>query len=277
MGGGGLTDESMRQAGGDGRSLNSESLGRGVVVNSSASSMTSGPTGWTDRDLVDYLRRYPGATASDLALQAGVTTTAIRQRLTRLLNQGLIERATRSEGRGRPTHEYRLTSAGVRSAGNNYQTLALALWDEVRSIEDVSVRRGLLGRLAGRLAVCASGEMLESGDPESGRARDSDAAAWQAGGESSSLLERMTALVSYMRRRGMAFAVEETNAFPILRALACPYPDLAERDRGVCAMEKMAFAELLGADVKLSQCRLDGEACCTFEVTAGKDVLPVLG
>ena len=35
--------------------------------------------------------------------------------------------------------------------------------------------------------------------------------------------------------------------------------------RGICAVEKMLFSNLLGGDIRLSQCRLDGHTCCTFE------------
>ena len=45
----------------------------------------------------------------------------------------------------------------------------------------------------------------------------------------------------------------------------CPYPELAEKDRGICAVEKMLFAKLLEEPVRLSQCRLDGHSCCQFE------------
>jgi predicted ArsR family transcriptional regulator len=52
----------------------------------------------------------------------------------------------------------------------------------------------------------------------------------------------------------------------VLTALACPYPELADQDRSVCAMERMLFAEVLGESVRLSKCRLDGDTCCSFEV-----------
>jgi len=46
--------------------------------------------------------------------------------------------------------------------------------------------------------------------------------------------------------------------------LACPYPDLVEQDRAVCAMERMMFSDLLGQNVRLDKCRLDEGNCCTF-------------
>jgi DeoR family transcriptional regulator, suf operon transcriptional repressor len=50
----------------------------------------------------------------------------------------------------------------------------------------------------------------------------------------------------------------------VLTALACPYPDLAKQDRSVCTMEKLMLSEILGENVRLSECRLDGASCCTF-------------
>jgi predicted ArsR family transcriptional regulator len=81
----------------------------------------------------------------------------------------------------------------------------------------------------------------------------------------------MQAVAELFNDRRIPFHVEtgpEPHRLPVLTALACPYPELAEQDRSVCAMEKMLFSELIGERVKLSKCRLDGEDCCTFEVPA---------
>ena len=60
-----------------------------------------------------------------------------------------------------------------------------------------------------------------------------------------------------------------SNDLPLLQARACPYPDLAEQDRSVCSMERMMFSELVGENLRLSNCRLDGHNCCTFEPVVG--------
>src|SRR5207249_3092483 len=77
--------------------------------------------------------------------------------------------------------------------------------------------------------------------------------------------EKMESLAKAFSERRMPFEVDRTKELPMLAATACPYPDLAEQDRSVCSMEKMMFSELLGEDVHLSNCRLDGGGCCTFE------------
>ena len=73
------------------------------------------PTELSDRTIVDYLRRHPSATVGDLVGFTGVTATAVRQRLTRLMSQGLVARESTAAGRGRPMHRYSLTQAGIRS------------------------------------------------------------------------------------------------------------------------------------------------------------------
>ncbi len=200
----------------------------------------------SDTVVLDLLRQNEAMTVLQLADELDVTATAVRQRLTRLMGQGLIERRTVKAPRGRPSHAYGLTDAGRRQAGTNFHDLAVALWDEVRAVRDPEIRRGLLQRVAHRMAESYAGRVV--GD---------------------TVEDRMAALADVYRERDIPFEVQRTSdapgSLPILKALACPYPDLAERDRSICAMERLIFAELLEADLRLSQCRLDGGACCTFE------------
>ena len=202
----------------------------------------------SDRFIVDYIRRKGSCTIQDLVEHAGVTATAIRQRLSRLMEQELIERESESAGRGRPTHRYSLTKAGLRSAGDNYEDLAKILWTELRAIEDRNVRAGLLQRVVQRLAV-----------------------AYRERVEGDTLTERMHSLLQLMQERDIPFELQESEdatQLPVIKALACPYPDLAEHDRAICSLEKMLFAEVLGEDVRITGCRLDGTVGCSFEATS---------
>jgi predicted ArsR family transcriptional regulator len=199
----------------------------------------------SDKAVLDFLRRQGGGTISALVSEMGVTATAVRQRLQRLIADGLIMRQTERKGRGRPNHRYLLTEKGERSAGNNFADMAGVLWDEIKAIEDPEIRRGLLKRIAGRMVERYRGEV-----------------------EGNSLSERMTSLAAVMGDREIPFEVRETGGLPVLSALACPYPELARRDRGVCTMEKMMLSEILGENVRLSECRLDGATCCTFTPSA---------
>jgi predicted ArsR family transcriptional regulator len=187
------------------------------------------------------MRRDGAVTISALVDEMGVTATAVRQRLQRLMVDGLIERQTERKSRGRPNHRYSLTEKGERAAGTNFADMAIVLWEEVKSVEDPAVRRGLLKRIAERLVA---------------RYRD------RMTGET--LGERMTGVAQLMGEREIPFEVNTSGNLPVLTALACPYPELAKVDRSVCTMEKLMLSEMLGENVRLSECRLDGANCCTF-------------
>lgn len=199
----------------------------------------------SDQSLLNFMRREGPVTISALVAEMGVTATAVRQRLRRLMSQGLIERRTERKSRGRPNHRYLLTEKGERSAGTNFADMAVVLWEEIKSVEDPTIRRGLLKRIADRFVA---------------KYRD------RVVGET--LDERMGALADVMRERDIPFAINRSSELPVLSALACPYPELAKMDRGVCTMEKLMLSEILGNNVRLSECRLDGASCCTFTPSA---------
>lgn len=200
----------------------------------------------SDEGLVDLLRRSGPLSVSQLAKQTAVTATAVRQRLTRLLSQGDIERKAEKSGRGRPVHRYGLTEQGRRRGGNNFGDLAMALWLEVRDVKDLEVRRGLLQRISKRMA-----------------------GAYAAKIRGKNLQQKMESLAKVFSERKIPFVVNQSQELPMLEVSACPYPELAEQDRTVCSMERMMFSELLGENVHLTNCRLDGDGCCTFAPATG--------
>jgi DeoR family transcriptional regulator, suf operon transcriptional repressor len=201
----------------------------------------SGLAETSDKAVLDYLRRHGAVRISDLVAETGVTATAVRQRVQRLMAEGLIARTTERQVRGRPNHRYALTEAGERHTGNNFGDLASVLWEEIKAVRDPEIRRGLLKRIADRFVA---------------RYRDHV--------DGVTLAERMASIADLMQQREIPFEVNTTGGLPVLSALACPYPELAKQDRGVCTMEKLMLSEILGENVHLSACRLDGATCCTF-------------
>ncbi len=196
----------------------------------------------SDQTLLDLLRRNGSLGVADLAESLEVTATAVRQRLTRLMAEGLVQRELARAGRGRPKHRYSLTTKGLRSSGTNYADLATALWREIRGIREPEVRVGLLQRLVTTL---------------------SSGYASQIRGQT--LTERMESLQALLGERQIPVEIDQSGQLPVLSSLACPYPDLAEQDRSICAMERLLYSELLGENLRLADCRLDGATCCTFE------------
>ena len=202
----------------------------------------------TDAAVIELLRVDSALEISDLAKALGVTATAIRQRLDRLMRSGLVERQTVSRPRGRPAHAYSLTGEGRRCGGDNFRDLAMVLWREVRGVREPSVRKGLLSRIGAAMADMYRPEV--SGD---------------------NAAERFRSLAAVMRRRDVSCDVEQPAAsgLAVLTSYSCPYPELAEQDRSICAAERLMLQDLVGGSVELSECRLDGSSCCRFTAVNG--------
>ena len=196
----------------------------------------------SDVAILDLLRQQDEMSIVQLTEAIGVTATAVRQRLSRLLDQELVERSTVPSVRGRPRHVYRLTTKGRRRSGENFADLAIALWHEIREIEDPVVRGGLAARISRRLASMYAEKV------------DGD-----------SLEQRMQAVKALFEDRQLPVVVDAGDKLPVISVEACPYPDLAEHDREICNMEGMLFSQMLGVQMSLTTCQLDGDCSCTFE------------
>ena len=195
----------------------------------------------SDAPIIDLLRKGGPMTVAQLAEAMEVTATAIRQRLSRLLAQELVERRVVKAGRGRPSHRYRLTEKGNRLAGANFDDLALALWREICAIEAPEVRRGLIERVSARLVELYADHV-----------------------DGETVGQRVQQLAQLFQQRRIPLAVQQDGPSLVLKALACPYPGLADHQRNICALDRHTMAGLLGTPVQQQACRLDGDSCCVF-------------
>jgi len=195
-----------------------------------------------DREFLDQLNRMGGGTIQDICEELGVTATAVRQRLNRLESLNLIERETVRQERGRPFHAYTVTPSGQRELGDNYSDLAMILWRELRQIEDSHVREVIFERIREAL-VHRYGNLVNA----------------------ESLNERFRQLGEALSDRGFHVEVDDSGQLPILRENNCPYLELATSDPAICELEKDVFRKVLGSEVELTQCCLNGHSCCEFQ------------
>ncbi len=203
---------------------------------------------WTensDRPLLDLIRRKGPLTVSAMAVELGVTATAVRNRLSRLVGSGLVERQTEHGKRGRPRHTYQASAEAHKRLGQNYADLAVVLWEEMmQSVPDRKLRRFLFTRITDRLAELYRSQIKEEG--------------WE---------KRLAQLENMLQERGIEAEMTaslEKDGLPFLRQHSCPYFELAEVDHAICALERKMLEKVLGRSLKLSQCRLDGDRSCDF-------------
>ena len=214
-----------------------------------------------DEQFLLSLQQAGGGTVQELCDTAGVTATAVRLRLGRLQTLGLIERQTIRSGRGRPHHTYQITDLGRRRLGDNYSELALLLWSELQTIEEIDVRQRVTGRV-----------------------RDAMVQRYGANVRGTVLSDRFAQLGVALSDRGFSVEIdsrpvdsEESDSqevdssqdvlrkvLPILRENHCPYLELAQRDSGICELEQQVFEKVLGVPLTLVSCCRDGGNCCEF-------------
>jgi predicted ArsR family transcriptional regulator len=211
-----------------------------------------GPIRSVDRDLLLAMRSGELLGIGELIESLNVTATAVRQRIERLLQRGLICREKVVSGRGRPTFRYRITDEGKRVNAADSTDLAEAMWQELLSIEDRDLRQRMLSSVATRLGREYASQMDEN----------------------ASLEDRMRVLSQLLSTRRVSSDVVSAGDLPVLDINACPYPTLVDgsQDHSMCHLEEQVLSEALGKPVHLSQCRLDGDACCQFSPTVSSNV-----
>ncbi|MCA9137502.1 MAG: winged helix DNA-binding protein [Planctomycetales bacterium] len=216
-------------------------------MRSDASNSETGAIRSVDRDLLVAMRGGELTGIGELTEQLKVTATAVRQRIDRLLERGLIERKKVVAGRGRPTYRYRITDQGRRANAADSTELAEAMWREMLSIEDPELRKRMLSSVATRLGREYASQLDDT----------------------ATLEERMRVLSRLLSTRRVSSDVISAGELPVLDINTCPYPTLADGgdDHSMCHLEEQVLSEALGKPVHLSQCRLDGDACCQFSPT----------
>ena len=195
-----------------------------------------------DREMISRIRKTPAMTVGELTECMGVTATAVRQRLNRLMALELVERTRTSEGRGRPSHHYSLTEKGRKSSANNFGDLAVALWEEVQKITDAETRHKVISGAVKRLAEKYENETAGS-----------------------TVEARMQSVVELFADRQIPISMDSNNGLPIIKIEGCPYPTLANENREICDLEKELLSRVIGQPIDRCQCRQDGDSCCVYQ------------
>lgn len=219
------------------------------------------PTEAPARRIVEHLQRHGHATIRELEGVLGVTTTAVRAHLAGLLAEGYIERRAVHKGVGRPVHAYALTAKARTLYACHCDDLALTLLQEVFAVEGSARATWLLDRVGNRLAQRYAGSV-----------------------RAPALRERVEQMAQVLQQRGVLTDVEaapaegapgpfDASAIQVggedvflLKAYNCPFHELAAEHREICAMDERMLRQVLGADVHLSGCMMEGQARCTFVV-----------
>ena len=211
----------------------------------------------TRQQILEYLQRHGRGTVKELGALLGLTSTGIRQHLTVLERDGLVE-AHEERGRvGRPTLVYSLTGKADSLFPKTYDLLATVLLEEIRAKDGNDKLQKLLKQVARRLAVPYEERMRGKGFEERVK-------------ETAAVLEEQGCLADWSQDESGTFFIDEYS---------CPFPKIAEADRAVCALHVEFVGILAGGDARLTRSLLRGERACTYRVRPSnvrdEDVVPV--
>jgi predicted ArsR family transcriptional regulator len=197
----------------------------------------------TRQEILDLLRRRGHATVKEIGEALGLTSTGIRQHLTVLERDGLVEAREERGHVGRPALVYRLTAHGDALYPKKYDDLANAFIEEARVQLGTQalqqVMRGVAGRFASPLMARVEGRTLA---------------------------ERVEETGVILEERGSVVTTEERGEGYVIAQHTCPFWNVATKNSAVCALDVQFIRTLVGADARLTTSLLRGDACCTFRV-----------
>jgi predicted ArsR family transcriptional regulator len=189
------------------------------------------------------MQRHGRATVKELGSLLGLTSTGIRQHLTVLERDGLVD-AREERGRvGRPTLVYTLTDKADALFPKGYDMLAGVILEEIRSVEGNEKLHQILNKVASRLA-----------SPHAERV------------DGKPLPERVKETVRVMEEQGCMVDYEERDGEFLIDEYTCPFPKVAERDRAVCALHVEFVRLMSGGDTRLTRSLLRGQNACTYRI-----------
>lgn len=205
----------------------------------------------TRQQILDHLRAEGSATVRELVRVLGLTATGVRQHLTVLEQEHLVQHEEVRGRVGRPALRYRLSQAGDHIYPKRYEQLANALLDEVRTTYGAEGLQRVVRGAAGRLA---------RGLPQPADPRPADGCTPAGPGQ------RVESVVRMLRAADIVCDWEQDGSAFLLHERTCPYPEVARTNSVVCAMDVALVRELSGMDARLTECLVRGDHACTYRL-----------
>lgn len=206
----------------------------------------------TRREILVLLKQSGGMTVEQMSQALGISAMGVRQHLSILERDGLVEMLKKRGGMGRPAHVYFLTNRGDEAAfPRRYDSLAMTILealDEIDGEDKVEaifrkrqewMEQGLAPRMTGKPVAERVKELAES-QQENG----------------------------YMTEAG-----ERPDGGYYLVEHNCTIARVSKKYPVACQLELELFRKLLGSDVERTQCIAEGDTRCTYLIAAKSEAL----
>ena len=198
----------------------------------------------TKRDLLMLMKQRGVISLDDAQAATDLTRTTLREHLNHLERDGLVERFTKRQGRGRPSLRYRLTTEGARL---------------------FPTRDGiLLGGLLAFLEQEGRDDLIEAFFVQFWEERRRDIAYRMAACDPDDQEGRLALLEELLHEQGFMPEVHQKEAGLVIRACNCPFPEAVRRTRLPCQLEAQFFKDLFDDRIGRVTYIPDGSPACTY-------------
>jgi predicted ArsR family transcriptional regulator len=199
----------------------------------------------TKRDLLLLVKRRGSISLDDAEAATGLTRTTLREHFGHLEREGLIQRYTRKQGRGRPSLRYELAERG----------------QSVFPSRDGVLLRELLGFLTAE----GHPELIERFFVAFWEARLEDARHRFQAMDEQDRAGRMRILEEMLREQGFMPEVRADEEGVVIRECNCPFPEAVKKTRLPCRLEAEFFERLFEAPAIRVAYIPEGSPACTYE------------
>ncbi|NJK79317.1 MAG: ArsR family transcriptional regulator [Chloroflexaceae bacterium] len=198
--------------------------------------------GTTRQSILFLLRRHGQMTAAELSQELRIGAVGVRQHLTLLERDGLVEVAGLRRSVGRPSYLYALTAEAETHFPKAYDELALSMLHYMEQQGGVSTIVQMF---------------------ETDRSTKFEVYARRLRGKTRS--EQVAELAAMLTQHGYMCEYEELrDGSFLLTQYNCPVDCIARRYPQLCAQELLLYQDLLGMTIERKSSIVEGQTCCRY-------------
>lgn len=196
------------------------------------------------RSLLLLMKRRGDVSLDDAVEATGLARTTLREHLTALERDGLVERRTRRQGRGRPSLRYRLAAAGDRL----FPARDGVLLREMIAFLDREDQTDLVERFFSQYWEHRTREVQNR----------------LAAVEPGDVSTRLEVLRRVLQEQGFMPEIETVGEEVVIRECNCPFPEAVRATRLPCRLEARFFERVLRDEIRRVSYIPEGHAACTY-------------
>lgn len=187
-------------------------------------------------------------TINELADVVDINPISVRHHITKLQAEGFVASEEERHGVGRPRRLYFLTERGLEQFPSRYLRLTLRLLEQLKD----SMPEPMVNELFTQMAK----DMASDFGPET---------------DSMTMEERLDTVTSLLNQEGFIVEWEKQADNYIIREVSCPYFHIGLNHPEVCAVDQTLISTVLDVPAEKVNCLLNGDAHCTYVVSATRD------